>query len=120
MTSINERNHLKRDSYIKKLVSNARAIISNQIALPLGASKMTGIISWVDQIEPINQIDLAVFSEYRTKTKDLPLGTERLSYNLTYLKQQDEQLDELTKHYKDKIIEKCFEIIAVFGNRKSE
>ena len=95
MTSINEHNHPKRDNYIKKLVSNARAIISNQI-------------------------DLAVFSEYRTKTKDLPLGTERLSYNLTYLKQQDKQLDELTKHYKDKIIEKCFEIIAVFGNKKSE
>jgi hypothetical protein len=101
----------KRDNYIKKLISNARAILSNQITLPLGVSKMKKYISWINQIEPIENINLDVFSEFMSLTEDLPIGTERLTYSLDFLKKQDVQLDKLTSRYKDQIIEKCFEII---------
>ncbi|MFD0764077.1 hypothetical protein ACFQZI_04395 [Mucilaginibacter lutimaris] len=106
----------KQENYIKKLVSNSRAIISNQIALPLGVSKMTTIISWINQIDPIENIDLKVFQEYMSKTKNLPLGTERLTYSRDFLKLQDLQLDKVTMIYKDRIIDKCFEIIKKFSN----
>ena len=33
-------------SYRKRLISNARAIITNQIAMPLGAVKMNKLVYW--------------------------------------------------------------------------
>lgn len=68
MTFINEHDQFKRNNFIKKLVSNARAIISNQIALPLGVMKMNTILYWITQIEPLEEIDLKIFSDYKLKT----------------------------------------------------
>ncbi len=116
MTIANTHSQFKRDNYIKKLVSNARAIISNQIALPLGASKMDKILYWINQIEPLDNISLDVFIQYHSKIINFPLGTERLQYNPDFLKQQDTQLDTVTMQYKDQLIDKCFEIIDKFGN----
>ena len=77
----NQHDEFRRNNFIKKLVSNSRAIISNQIAVPLGMQKMQAIINWIDQIEPINSIDLKVFQDYMSQTGSLPLGTERLAYH---------------------------------------
>ena len=104
----------KRENYIRKLVSNAKAIISNQIAIPLGVHKMTKIVTWINQIEPLESIDLEIFAEYYSKTKNYPLGSERLEYQIEYLKQLDVELDKLTLEYKDLIVEKCFEIVKHF------
>ena len=120
MTLLNIHNQFKKDNYIKKLLSNARAIISNQIALPLGISKMDKILYWINQIEPLDNIDLQIFSEYSAKTINFPLGTERLLYHPDFLKQQDKQLDKLTMQYKDTIIDKCFEIIEKFSDNKQK
>ena len=111
MTLLNIHNQFKKDNYIKKLLSNARAIISNQIALPLGISKMDKILYWINQIEPLDNIDLQIFSEYSAKTINFPLGTERLLYHPDFLKQQDKQLDKLTMQYKDTIIDKCLKLL---------
>ena len=118
MTTLNQHDQTRKDNYIKKLVSNARSIISNQIALPLGAIKMYKILFWINQIETIEAIDLHVFTDYKSKISNFAIGTERLSYSLTFLKNQDKQLDEITKQYKDKLIEKCYEIINTFTEKK--
>ena len=39
---------MDKQKIINKMVSNARAIISNQIALPLGCLKMNRIIVWLN------------------------------------------------------------------------
>ncbi|TFF34942.1 hypothetical protein [Mucilaginibacter psychrotolerans] len=117
---LNQHDEFKRNNFIKKLVSNSRAIISNQIALPLGVQKMKTIIYWIGQIAPIDNIDLDVFQEYMAQTANLPIGTERLTYNPEFLKQQDTQLDYLTTRYKDEIIDKCFEIIKNLSDGKNE
>ena len=114
----NVHSQFKRNNYIKKLVSNARAIISNQIALPLGASKMYKILIWINQIEPLEEIDLKIFNEYISHIRNFPIGTERLAYEQEFLKRQDKELDELTMQYKDKIIDKCFEIIDKLANKE--
>ena len=101
---------------IEKLVSNARAIISNQIALPLGILKMTKINIWivsVSQIKPIN-VDLTVFREYMDEVEHRPLGTERLQWDKEALQEQDKIIDEITMRYKERIIDKCFEIIETY------
>ena len=113
-----ENKQLKRDSYIKKLVSNARAIISNQIALPLGVHKMDKILTWVNQIEPLKDIDLKIFTDYNSKTVEFSIGIERLFCNREFLKKQDEQLNVLTEQYREKIIDKCFEIVNKFADKK--
>lgn len=110
----------KRENYIRKLVSNARAIISNQIAIPLGIHKMIKIISWINQVIPLESIDFKVFVRCDSKTKNFPLGSERLEYQIEYLKQLDKELDELTLEYKDLILEKCFEIVKHFQNQINE
>ncbi len=105
----------KRKNQIEKLVSNARAIISNEIALPLGSHKMEKIIGWIVDIEPIKEIDLKVFSDYNNQASDYPIGVDRLGYNINYLLELDVKLDDLTTYFKPTIIKKCFEIINEFA-----
>ena len=115
MSQLNEG---KRKNYIKKLVSNSRAIITHQIVIPLGSVKMEKILYWIDQIEPLNEIDLSVFSQYNTKIRSLPIGVERLSYNKDFLLYEDSKLDYFTANYQKDIIEKCFEIIKKYEIKK--
>lgn len=110
-------NKEKRGNYIKKLVSNSRAIITHQVAIPLGSQKMEKIIYWINGVEPLNEIDLSVFSQYNSKIRSLPIGVERLSYNKDFLLSEDSQLDYITANYKKEIIEKCFEIIHQYNNK---
>jgi Protein of unknown function (DUF2489) len=107
----------QREIYIQKLVSNARAIISNQIGIPLGSIKMEKIMFWINHIETITEIDLRIFSAYNSETIQFPVGTERLRCNKEYLKEIDKELDKLTLQYKDRIFDKCFEIIGTFANK---
>lgn len=109
----------KRNSDIKKLVSNAKAVLSHQRAIPLGCQTMTKILYWINQTGPITEIDLSVFSKYDNEVDDLPIGTERLSYNKDYLIEQDIDLDIITMRYKTQIIEKCFEIIKNYDKPDS-
>lgn len=111
---MNDLEETKHKNQIKKLVSNARAIISNDIALPMGSLKMERIIGWINDIEPITEIDLKVFSDYNNQTSDYAIGVDRLGYNKDYLLELDVKLDDLTSYFKPTIIEKCFEIINEF------
>ena len=109
-----------RDNYIKKLVSNSRAIVTNQIGLPLGIQKMFKISRWVDRIERIETIDLNIISECYDKISEFPLGSERLNYQMDFLLQQDKSLEKITHQYKEPILWKFFEIIEKFGGIDNE
>jgi hypothetical protein len=109
----------KCERYIKKPVSNAGAIVTQQIGLPLGVLRMERIIFWINRIEPLSNIDLQIFSDYFALTREFPIGTVRLFYDKNFLKKFDKELDKLTLKYKDKIIDKCFEIIDNLGDEKS-
>lgn len=109
---MNQHEEEKRINYIKKLVSNSKAIISHHIAIPLGSSKMEKILYWISNIEPLNEIDLSVFSKYNSAIHSLPIGIERLSYNKDYLLSEDVKLDNITSIYRNKIIEKYFESLC--------
>lgn len=100
---------------IKKLVSNARAIISNQIALPLGIRKMSKIKYWLGETESPLNIDLTIFDKFEDEANGLPIGSERLLWEKEALKAQDVILDKIIAKYRDKVINKCFHIIEVLG-----
>lgn len=115
---MNELNKIRRENQIKKLVSNARAIISNEIGMPMGSLKMERIILWINDIEPLTEIQLDVFTSYNNQTNEYPIGVDRLGYNKDYLLELDVKLDEITHSFKNLIIEKCFEIIQKYGKQK--
>ena len=114
---MNKLDEIKLENQIKKLVSNARAIISNDIGIPMGSLKMERIILWINDIEPITEIQVEVFSSYNIQANEYPIGVDRLGYNKDYLLELDAKLDEITNSFKSLIIEKCFEIIQKFGKQ---
>ncbi|GEO11106.1 hypothetical protein [Segetibacter aerophilus] len=107
-------NKLKAE--IRKLVSNAKAILTNQIGFPLGVSKMHTLIVYINQIEPITNINFSVVNEYLSKIDGCPIGSERLQWEKEALKKQDKIIDEATYYYKDRIVDTCFHIINLLNN----
>ena len=116
---MNELDNQRRNNYIKKLVSNSRAILTNQITIPVGSQKMEKIIFWINAIKPIIEVDLKVFIDLNNQTGDYPIGTDRLSYEKNFLAKLDSELNPLVESFKDDIIKKCEEIIQVFGENRT-
>jgi hypothetical protein len=114
--NIHEEN--KRKIYIAKLVSNARAILTNQIEFTLGVLKMQKIMYWINRIEPLTEVDLQIFLEFNKKTVVFAIGNERKFWQKEALEMQDKALDILILKYKDGIFDKCFEIVNKYGNGK--
>ena len=108
----------RREQLIKNLVSNAIAIISNQIALPLGVQKMKKIAYWIEQIEPL-QHDFQVFYSYDKSTNDLPLGTERLNWNIEKLIELEVGIEKADMKYKYEILRNCKNIIDKYEKNKT-
>ena len=106
-----EHEEIRFKSLLKKLVSNSQAILSKQISMPLGSLEMEKIINWINQIKPITELDLKVFTDYNNQTNDYPIGKDRLQYNVDFLAKLDVKLDDVTSYFKDQIEEKCNEII---------
>jgi hypothetical protein len=103
---------------VKKLVSNAKAILTNQIALPLGVRKMNKIRYWINQSQSIRNIDFKIFDDFNNMIKGCPVGSERLLWAQDALKVQDKIVDNASAIYKEGILEKCFEIIETLDSKK--
>lgn len=102
---------------LNKLVSNARAIISNHVALSLGVLIMDGVVSDLKYKKIELDIDLNIFKEFYSLINQYAIGTERLRYNFEYLEKQDKKLDRIIALHKSRILSKCFEIVNKYGNR---
>ena len=98
----------------KKLVANARAIITLQVSLPLGITKMEQLALLLQSSEEQNPVELSIFSEARSEIYNYPLFSERLLYNKEYLIAEDHQLHATLEKYREPIMYKCFEIIKEF------
>ena len=98
----------KRTSYLKKLVSAARAVITYQVGLPFGCARIGGLLSALRPFEPL---DYPVFDEYRNAIVNLPVGTERLHWARETLREKDIRLEAITREFRDRIFEACYDII---------
>jgi hypothetical protein len=58
-------------------------------------------------------IDLSVFREFEKKIDGCPVGSERLLWDKETLKKQDIIVDKVIRIYRDRIIDKCFELITL-------
>ena len=102
----------------KKLVSNAKAIVTNQVALPLGVRKMNKILYWINHSKTVVSIDFKIFEDFDNMIKGCPVGTERLLWAAEALKVQDKIIDNAATIYKEDILDKCFEIIELLDSKK--
>ena len=106
----------ERQRFINKMVSNARAIISNQVAIPLGVYKMNQIISWLEPYKKTEDVDVSIFRDYDLNIDDLPVGTERLQWNIEKLIEFEKEFDETDRMFKADILRKCRELIDTYAS----
>ena len=111
-------NEQKRDGYFRKLVANARAIISYQVGLPVGCVKMNGLLYWLEHEG--EKLDFPVFRQYLDKVRELPTGSERLECSRAALRRYDERLVPINLEYREQIIDACFDIVGRYNVDKTE
>ena len=109
-------NGQNQNSYFRKLVANARAIISYQVGLPVGCVKMNRLLIWLEQEG--ERLEFPVFAEYLGKVRELPIGSERLECSRAALRRYDERLVSINLEYRERIIDACFDIIERYGEAR--
>jgi len=97
---------------VNKLIANAKDILTNKVGISLGVRKMNKLISGKNNSHPI-PIDLSVFKEFEKKIDGCPVGSERLLWEREALKKKDIIVDKVIRIYRDKIIDKCYELLAL-------
>ncbi len=111
-------NEQKRNSYIRKLVANARSIISYQVGLPFGCVKMTRLLGGLEYEG--EKLDFPLFREYYEKVRDIPTGPERLECSREALRRYDERLVPINLEYRERIIDSCFHIVEQYARVKAD
>jgi hypothetical protein len=102
----------KSVSFLKKLVSAARAIVTYQVGLPVGCLRIRGILLW---LRPHVELSYPVFDEYLNTVKELPIGSERLQWSRDSLRLYDKRLEAANAKFRDAIFESCYQIIDSHG-----
>ncbi|MFT2008056.1 hypothetical protein ACMA1I_05215 [Pontibacter sp. 13R65] len=110
----------ERQRIINKMVSNARAIISNQVAIPLGVYKMDQIMRWLEPYKRTDDVDMSIFRDYDLHIDDLPVGTERLQWNIEKLIILEKEFDENNRMFKADILRKCRKLIDTYASDESK
>jgi hypothetical protein len=100
------------EAQVNKLIANAKDILTNNVGISLGVRKMNKILAATDS-SVVNNIDLSVFREFEKKIDGCPVGSERLLWEREALKKKDIVVDKVIRIYRDKIIDKCYELISL-------
>jgi hypothetical protein len=106
--TILQRENSKRE-LLRKLVANARNIISCEVGVSFGVWRMNRLIYWLKQAHV--HLSFPVFEEYAQSVTAIPSGKERLHCSREALRRYDADLNQINLHYHDRIIDACFEII---------
>lgn len=115
---MNKFNELKWDRFIKKIRSNAIAILTNQIEIHSGYFKMNYLLGRIEDIKLLEEIDLSILKTYYNEIQSHPIGDERKLYSEEFLGKLDLGLKRIDERYLDDLTEKCGEIIEKFKDIK--
>ena len=102
----------KATSYRSKLVSAARAIVTYEVGLPRGCTRMLNALS---RLRPYEQLIYPVFEDYRRATSGLPTGQERLHWDREALRMLDTRLEAVNREFRDRIFDACYAILDRFA-----
>jgi hypothetical protein len=106
------RNEEERRHHIDKLVSNARAIITYQVGLPVGCLRMARLLY---SLQALGSFEYPAFGEYLLEVENLPISSERLHWARDALRKVDECLDKTNAKFRDRVFEACHDIIDAFA-----
>jgi hypothetical protein len=104
----------KSVSYLKQLVSAARAIVTYQAGLPSGCVRVRKILLW---LRPHKEVTYPVFDEYLKSVSKFPIGSERLKWSREALRETDKKLEAQNARFRDDIFEACYQIIDLYGKQ---
>lgn len=97
----------------KKLVSSAKAMISGQVGITVGAM---AVANKLRQLGEEWSKAYPIFKVYYSELPmDLPIGSERLNWNIEKLLALDPELAQLEFKYRAKLFEACATIINKHG-----
>ncbi|WP_332033506.1 hypothetical protein [Kaistella sp.] len=113
---LNKFEALKRDRFLKKILSNAIAMKTKQIGIHKGSMKMKFFRDRINEIRHLEDIDLNIFEKYCNDFSFYPIGHERDKFNKDYLQKLDKELKNIDERYKIQILKKCDEIINQFAD----
>jgi hypothetical protein len=96
-----------------RLVSAAKAVLSGQIGLTVGAFNIRRKLSNIDRELLVKH---PIFEEYCSALPlDMPVGTERLHWNAEAVLKSDPKLAKLEFKYRAKLLESCVCIIKEYS-----
>lgn len=107
-----------RDRFLSKLVSAARAILANEVALPQGCVRIAKILYW---LRPVADVSYPIIHEYlqAVEATGAPLGSDRLLWERRRLAELDIALWNVTERYRPALVEACWDIIDRFGGART-
>ena len=107
-------------SLICKLVSNARAIITEEVGLSVGCTKMLRIINTLKPYEKVKIAKIGIFGIYDKEIQYIPSGTARLFCSKEAFQRYDDDLQSVSQKLRPQILDVCFEIIDNYGDKKNK
>ncbi len=98
---------------LRKLVANARNIVSCEVGISVGVWNMERLIGWLELHEV--KLNFPIFKEYLKSVTAIPTGKERLCCSREALSRYDKDLNQINLNFHERIIDACFEITKTYG-----
>lgn len=96
----------------KQLVSAARALLSLQVGIGAGCTRIRKVLHWLSLQDDEK---FQVFKEFCRATAGFPIGNERLLWETSALLQHDARLAKIEDEFRPRLLKACIDIIAEFG-----
>ncbi len=97
----------------QRLVSAAKAMLSLQVGLYVGARRIENALVWLG---PEFKGKHSVFADFtRAVPLDIPVGTARLLWGPEVVLETDERLASVESKYRTELLMECIEIMRRYG-----
>jgi hypothetical protein len=105
---LNPHNDEEYQALLRRVIANARAIITYQVGLPSGCLRMQRLFLC---LQPRRTFEFSVFDEYLMVVRPFATGPERLHWNRQLLFEQDREFEEINRSYRDPVHNACYDLI---------
>lgn len=103
----------QKDARLRRLVSAARALLSLQVGLYVGARRIENSLIWLGSDF---ETKYRIFSEFTNAVpRDIPVGTARLFWNPEAMLATDGQLASVETRFRAQLLAECVEIVRDYG-----
>jgi hypothetical protein len=103
----------QREARTGRLVSAARALLSLQVGLYVGARRIENALVWLG---PDVKAKHRIFSEFTDAVpRDIPVGSARLLWDPVAMLKTDPSMAAVEARFRKKLLEECIEIIKNYG-----